>query len=62
MQLHSLDIAIIAGYILLTIGIGLYLYRRAARNLDSYFLGENSMPWYILGVSNASGIGIIRYR
>lgn len=56
MQLHSLDIAIIAGYILLTIGIGLYLYRRAARNLDSYFLGENSMPWYILGVSNASGM------
>jgi SSS family solute:Na+ symporter len=56
MQLHIIDIVIILGYILLTIGIGLYLYRRAAKNLDSYFLGENSMPWYVLGISNASGM------
>ena len=56
MQLHTIDIAIIVCYIVLTIGIGLYLYRRAARNLDSYFLGENTMPWYILGISNASGM------
>ena len=56
MNLHIVDIAIILTYLALTIFIGFYISKRASRNLESYFLGENSMPWYVLGISNASGM------
>jgi len=56
MQLHIIDISIIIGYLLLTILIGVYISKRASKGLDSYFLGEKSMPWYVLGISNASGM------
>ncbi|MEZ4829964.1 MAG: sodium:solute symporter family protein [Bacteroidia bacterium] len=56
MELHALDIGIIIGYLILTIAIGFYISKRASENMESYFLGGNSMPWYILGISNASGM------
>jgi len=56
MQLHIVDILIILAYIVATIFIGFFIRKRAARNLESYFLGDKSMPWYVLGVSNASGM------
>ena len=56
MQLHTLDIAIILGYMLITITAGVILTRLAARNIGSYFLGGNRIPWYFLGVANASGM------
>jgi len=56
MQLHPLDISIILIYIAATIFIGFYIRKRAAKNLDSYFLGDKGLPWYVLGVSNASGM------
>ncbi len=56
MKLHSLDIAIIGAYFLTTILIGLWVSRRGAKDLDSYFLGGKSLPWYLLGISDASGM------
>ncbi|MBN1562177.1 sodium:solute symporter, partial [candidate division KSB1 bacterium] len=56
MELHIIDVLIIVAYVAATIFIGLYIRKRAAKNLDSYFLGDKNMPWYILGVSNASGM------
>ncbi|MBN1480499.1 Na+:solute symporter [candidate division KSB1 bacterium] len=56
MELHIVDILIILVYIAATIFIGFYIRKRAAKNLDSYFLGDKGMPWYVLGVSNASGM------
>jgi len=56
MELHPIDLSIIFAYIAVTIFIGFYISKRASKNLDSYFLGDKSMPWYILGVSNASGM------
>ena len=56
LQLHPIDITIIILYIALTIGLGFWISHRASKNLDSYFLGGKTMPWYILGVSNASGM------
>jgi len=55
MQLNWIDISIIALYLGATIVIGFYVSKRASKNLESYFLGGKSMPWYILGISNASG-------
>ncbi len=56
MQLHYIDIAIILLYLITTIFIGYYVSNRASKDLNSYFLGGNSLPWYYLGVSNASGM------
>lgn len=56
MQLTFIDIGIIGLYLLSTVVIGLLLQRRAAQNMDSYYLGGKSLPWYMLGLSNASGM------
>jgi solute:Na+ symporter, SSS family len=56
MLLTPTDFTIIAAYFVLTIMVGLYFTRLASRNIDSYFLGGRRMPWYILSVSNASGM------
>lgn len=56
MHLHLVDVLIIASYLCLLVFIGFYLKRRASRNLESYLLGEKSIPWYMLGLSNASGM------
>lgn len=56
MRLHGIDIAIICLYLVLMVVIGMVLKKRAAQNLDSYFLGGKSLPFYMLGLSNASGM------
>lgn len=56
MNLSPIDIAIILGYIALTIFIGFWISKRASQNIDNYFLGGNTIPWYMLGLSNASGM------
>ena len=56
MQLALLDILIIFAYIAGTLWIGFWLSKRASKNLNSYFLGGNDIPWYYLGLSNASGM------
>ncbi len=56
MQLHFIDISIIALYLVSTLIVGFLISKRASKNMDSYFLGGKSIPWYILGVSNASGM------
>ena len=56
MNIHWIDITIIVLYLAMVLSIGFVLKKRAAKNLDSYFLGGKSIPWYILGVSNSSGM------
>jgi len=56
MNLHLIDLLIIAAYIAATIGIGFWISKRASRSIENYFLGGNTIPWYMLGLSNASGM------
>lgn len=56
LTLHAVDVGIIVGYFLTVILIGLWVSRRGSKDMDSYFLGGNSLPWYLLGVSDASGM------
>ena len=56
MQLHFVDILIIVVYLLATIFIGSFLSKKANKNMGSYYLGGNKLPWYMLGLSNASGM------
>jgi len=54
MKLNPIDIAIIAIYLLSTIFIGLWYLKKARENKESYMLGGKSLPWYKLGLSDAS--------
>ncbi len=56
MTLDSIDIAIILLYLALVLGMGFWYARLASRDMASYFLGGNKMKWYMLGLSNASGM------
>lgn len=56
MPLTFLDLAVLVGYFAATILIGFWISQRASRSLRNYFLGGNEVPWYALGLSNASGM------
>lgn len=56
MKLAFIDILIIALYLVTMIVIGLIVKKRASKNLDEYFLGGKTLPYYLLGLSNASGM------
>ncbi|TWT75645.1 Sodium/glucose cotransporter [Posidoniimonas polymericola] len=53
---HTVDLVILAVYLAVTIGIGVWCARFASRSMGAYFLGGNRIPWYMLGLSNASGM------
>jgi Na+/proline symporter len=54
--LHTLDLTIIALYVLGTIVLGFVIAKRASKSAKSYFLADNSLDWRFLGLSNASGM------
>lgn len=56
MELSWLDGGIIIGYLVITLMLGFWLSRKASKNMESYFLGGNKIKWYMLGLSNASGM------
>jgi Na+/proline symporter len=56
MRMTMIDCAIIVVYLLSISLIGVCLKKRAAENLNSYLLSSNELPWYFLGLSNASGM------
>lgn len=45
------DYIIIAAYLVLSLGIGLYYRNRAGKSLGEFFLGGRSLPWHIAGIS-----------
>ena len=53
--MHPLDVAILVAYFVGIVAAGMVVSRRAGQGVDSYFLGGRSIPWYLLGISNASG-------
>ncbi len=56
MKLSGIDIAIVLLYLAATVVIGLVLKKRAEKSKNDYLLGGNRIPWYMLGLSNASGM------
>ena len=56
MNLSWIDIVIIAFYLSGVLVLGLYISKKASTDLDSYFLAGKRIPWWALGVSNASGM------
>ncbi len=56
MKISTIDLAIILLYLSATVVIGLLLRKRASKSKENYMLGGNTLPWYLLGLSNASGM------
>jgi len=52
--LGFIDIFIVGVYILSLVWIGLWTKQRAGRGVDSYFLGERKMRWWMLAMSGSS--------
>ncbi|MBB3062030.1 sodium:solute symporter family protein [Microbulbifer rhizosphaerae] len=55
MNLAPVDLLVIGLYLSASLFIGFWVSRKASQNIQSYFLGGNKLPWYYLGLSNASG-------
>jgi len=56
MKLTIIDGVIIFAYLAATVVIGLVLKKVAQKSKSNYLLGGNKLPWYMLGLSNASGM------
>lgn len=54
MRLTALDISIIVIYLLLMLGIGWQLRKKAGKSKEHYLMGGKKLPWYLLGLSDAS--------
>lgn len=54
MRLSTIDIIVVLAYLIMMILLGFILKKRAQRNKESYLLGGKKIPWYMLGMSNAS--------
>ncbi|MBS7566660.1 Na+:solute symporter [Mucilaginibacter sp. Bleaf8] len=54
MKLSFIDAAIIILYLLTTVFIGFWYKNKARQNKESYMLGGKTLPWYMLGLSDAS--------
>jgi len=49
----ALDALILLIYFGIVLGLGFFFRKRAARNLDSYFLGGRRLPWWALAMSGS---------
>jgi len=54
MKLQAADIAILISYLSAMVMIGWLLRKKARQNKESYLLGGKKLPWYLLGLSDAS--------
>ena len=54
MKLQLLDILIVIAYLVSMLMIGWFMRKKARQNKESYLLGGKKLPWYLLGMSDAS--------
>lgn len=54
MRLRLLDIAIIVAYLFSMLLLGWFLRKKARQSKENYLLGGKKLPWYLLGLSDAS--------
>lgn len=50
----AIDFGVVLLYVVVTVWIGIACSRRAAKNLRTYFLGSNRIPWWALAASGAA--------
>lgn len=51
MHLATLDWALIIGYLILSLGVGVYFSRKANSSTEEFFLSGRNFPWWVVGTS-----------
>ena len=54
MKLKPIDLAFLCAYLITMVAIGWVLRKKARQNKENYLMGGKSLPWYMLGLSDAS--------
>lgn len=54
MKLTWIDISIVIVYLITMLLVGWFMRKKARQNKESYLMGGKSLPWYMLGLSDAS--------
>jgi len=54
MKLQLIDVLILISYLVTMIMVGFWMRKKASQNKESYLMGGKSLPWYMLGLSDAS--------
>ncbi|OLY91766.1 Na+/proline symporter [Cnuella takakiae] len=54
MNLQLIDLSFVVSYLVLMVLIGWYYRKKARLNKEAYLLGGKKLPWYMLGLSDAS--------
>jgi solute:Na+ symporter, SSS family len=54
MDLHWIDLTIIAVYLVCNAFVGVYVQKKSTRGVDSFFLADRDVPWWMLGLSGCS--------
>jgi SSS family solute:Na+ symporter len=54
MTLQPLDFVIIAAYMIITVQVGVLFRKRAMKRLNSYYLADREVSWWMIGLSGCS--------
>jgi SSS family solute:Na+ symporter len=54
MNLHTIDLVLIFGYLAMVAIIGFWVKKKATKQLDSYYLAGRNVPWWMLGLAGCS--------
>ena len=49
--METIDIVIVVIYLTAIVIVGLLMQRKASEGIDSFFLGNRKLPWWVLGAS-----------
>jgi len=49
--LHTIDWVILGAYLLLALGLGSFFFRQASSGVESFFVGDRNLPWWLAGTS-----------
>ena len=48
---HFIDLAVFALYMVATVALGFWVARRGKETAQGYFLGNKTIPWFVIGAS-----------
>ena len=49
--MDTIDIIIVIVYLFAIVMVGLFAQKKASEGIDSFFLGNRKLPWWVLGAS-----------
>src|SRR3982750_2160691 len=50
-SLHVVDLIVFALYMVVAVGLGMWVARKGKDTAQSYFLGNKTIPWFVVGAS-----------